>query len=1424
MIDSGLVVPIMEMLYSLVYTIARILWFLDQILISGAIAIAWLRNEIVSNIFVPVLGNISTLTESMVGGIFVVALLVLGATYMLSVFFRLNVVEFKSAFLWWLLAGIIFGVGPGVYVQFEQFRMNVGGWFYVAASDAANNASFGSPIVGGSPQTDPATEMNPVTDVIDGSMYPMLSGVDGIDTTLAYLYADACDALRTPAVCTGFGQLPDLPYIMVEAGGESFFDPEYGPANFRNMPQEERVESIELAGMGAWRLFSGLLMALVALIEQVIQLILTISFMLGWAGMYIAILFAFFKRTEPITYAAFNNILQLFVQSIITSLMLSLIIGFIQIGGASGNALMLLGVVLVAVVLLIVLMQSALKSIISSFNALFDSFSSATGGNMTTGKAIVEGLENTASGVATAAAIKASGGSSAQALGALFDGQSLGQQAFYASRLLGGSETEAGRALEEFGAGVYARNAGDQIGGPLGGALVGALLGSQSAKQKEEQREAEEQAENEKNKRRSGNPLAGTFDSYKSGDKDSGDDGGSSGDGGSDGDDGSPGSGSPGSGGGASLSQAGTTSQALASPLAQGVNERQLAETLDRMNEDDFDEVTAGIQNALRRNPGSDFTDDRFVADVGRSLGTDNPLSQNPNDLSNYLANAQGSYAEAGIVSPAAAPVAPVIGPQLPTMNDFRDDLVNSRRTGDTADGLDGNGVNTRQLAETMDRMSEDDIDDLMGAIKQVRQDNPDMDMDSGSFRNRVGRQLSDTNPLAFDPDGLGNVLRAASSYDNATANVPAAPIDASLAGPAQQMFDSFRATPLDQRDDRIAEQFPDATAVQRNRINRGLAAMGQGDMSSVLEGMQEAIDAGIDPSSPEGLKYVRENLPYSSPIRQNREDLKSVVGAFESMIEAPDVSGAGVPNISSSNAAVSTSVVDKGDTLSGSETTVGGTAVNTQIGGHSDDDTTINIGDGRSIAGFAAESQGYVGGTSRFEGFAASRLGQSTGSDSSSEEASSIHSSEDNVVDVSESPSESGQPRRRGGRRRRPSDTVAGADLSESSQVSSADIGSQYVSDAGIPRQEDFAQAPASMQSSVGRVGGHVASQSEQPVINQESSSVVSQATPQVQQPVVGQPASPVQPSAAETGGQYIPQSASLRQGDVAQVPPPVPSASPPVGSQAAPQVQQPVVGQPASSVQPSAAETGGQYIPQSASPRQGDVAQVPPPVPSASPPVGSQAAPQVQHPVVGQPASYVQPSSTETGGQYIPQSASPRQGDIAQAPSPVQSAPPPVSSQAAPQVQQPVVGQPASYVQPSAAETGGQYIPQSTSPRMPDGAVQYRVSEQQHETVQRAVAESNSSVSSVLGQAGVGNREVQDQIVSEFRSRGNFSEATITQIRSGLEQQDMGSQLDSVLSQLVSALRNNSTSDGGSSSSGRATGYRPSDTSLGTWSDDEK
>jgi len=305
---------------------------------------------------------------------------------------------------------------------------------------------------------------------------PSVTAVDGVDVALAYLEADGYDLLGA----SGGHPVARLPWNMVAAGGGGFFDPETGPTTFHTLSDAERQASIGRAFQGISRLATGVLIALFAVVEQLVHFILAASFAVAFLSMFIATLFGFFIRTEAIAWSALEMVVELFIQTLINSLLMSLVVGLVLIGANTGSGVLLLGGGVAGLFMAWNLMQGTLKGLTNATDRLYKSFAAATGGNFAT----AEQTRNTAGAVAvggvTGAAVLAGGGGLLQALGSTVGDARTAQTMNYAGRMLGGSDTALGRAAEAVGEGAAAR----AMGGPVGGAV----LGSQTRRARREQR------------------------------------------------------------------------------------------------------------------------------------------------------------------------------------------------------------------------------------------------------------------------------------------------------------------------------------------------------------------------------------------------------------------------------------------------------------------------------------------------------------------------------------------------------------------------------------------------------------------------------------------------------------------------------------------------------------------------------------------------------------------------------------------------------------------------------------------------------------------------------------------------------------------------------------------------------------------------
>ena len=460
---DGVIVPVQQMAYSILYFAAETLWGINQALLLVGYYILSITSWLSQQMFQPLLASIGNATDSLLLPVFTLAMIILAITYLLGVFGVFRVVEFKSAFVWMLVAVMWFQFGPELYLGFEQFRRELSGGFY--------GTTFTDLVDGGGS----VEGMNQIGDAGDMQIDPPINNfgayltydtaIDGLDIAMAYLDADACDVLRT-AGCL-FQPIPDgsngsMPLDWYRAGGYFYIDQHSFFYQF-GMTQEERQSSLDDAARGIWAGLSGIVISLFGMVEQIVNLLLTIAFGIAFASFFIAILFAFFKKTESVTWAVFDIILGLFIQSIITSLLLALVMAFVSVAGATGNGILLLGVGFLGIILITILLIGAVQAILKALNGLMGSFGQATGGNLGAAGTVSKVVGAYATGGATLAA----GGSLVQAAGATL-GPKGAQQAYYASRAFGGENTTLGRVANEFAQGASAAYAG-----PIGGAALG---------------------------------------------------------------------------------------------------------------------------------------------------------------------------------------------------------------------------------------------------------------------------------------------------------------------------------------------------------------------------------------------------------------------------------------------------------------------------------------------------------------------------------------------------------------------------------------------------------------------------------------------------------------------------------------------------------------------------------------------------------------------------------------------------------------------------------------------------------------------------------------------------------------------------------------------------------------------------------------
>ena len=149
---------------------------------------------------------------------------------------------------------------------------------------------------------------------------------DGLDVALAYLRADGIDIMGYPSTprdphcqphppdpVTGTWTAGQIPWEWRRPG--SFFDNTRDPVFFSAMTEQQRSDSINMASSAQGRLLTAWPLILFGVAEQLVYMLLTVAQGLTFLSFGVAILFAFFKKTEVIARSIVDLWIELIVQT-----------------------------------------------------------------------------------------------------------------------------------------------------------------------------------------------------------------------------------------------------------------------------------------------------------------------------------------------------------------------------------------------------------------------------------------------------------------------------------------------------------------------------------------------------------------------------------------------------------------------------------------------------------------------------------------------------------------------------------------------------------------------------------------------------------------------------------------------------------------------------------------------------------------------------------------------------------------------------------------------------------------------------------------------------------------------------------------------------------------------------------------------------
>lgn len=436
--------------YTLLQLHAQTQWFLMKVFFIMGIVIDLVTDFMAEHAFAPLITQSNNQFGIAVSMSFTIAIMVLGLSYLIAHFIRLNVVELRSALTWYVLVALFFQIGPELYLGMNSLRSDINSFFYATAMQSINNS--GSPLA-------------PLNSNLSNEGIPMLTpcdnfgwmvgqpasqageGVDGLDIAMAYMLATSHDVLGQPPAAIGNclhvnpgGYERNLPFRWYHTDG--YFDTTVSPPTWEYIPADDRERSLSMAAAAQYRLIGAWPLLWLGVFEKIVYLLVTFAQGLSFISFGVAAIFAFFKRTEAIARSVVDLWIEIIVTSVVIALGQSLIVSLGLAAAATQNPLASIGVGLLCAVMMFILMFSAIKLVWNALTRIFGAISQATGGAFVSPQQIAAGA--TVGTVGTVAALATGGGALALA-GAAMAGMSASGMGGSAVGMAGSQLMMAGR-------------------------------------------------------------------------------------------------------------------------------------------------------------------------------------------------------------------------------------------------------------------------------------------------------------------------------------------------------------------------------------------------------------------------------------------------------------------------------------------------------------------------------------------------------------------------------------------------------------------------------------------------------------------------------------------------------------------------------------------------------------------------------------------------------------------------------------------------------------------------------------------------------------------------------------------------------------------------------------------------------------------
>ncbi|MBK8989850.1 MAG: hypothetical protein IPM39_27945 [Chloroflexi bacterium] len=384
MLDPGRYLA--EAIYFLQYTLAQIMWAINRAILSIAIIAESINAWVTDNVgyFLELLVNA---LSAPLGGMFILALTALGFWYALN-----NVVptgrwvDPSKLFTYGLIAFFFFSSPIVVIEMMEDLRQSLNAGIDQALIDGAAGDIF-------------ATSMNGTDHGLPGAIPDVNSDsvIGSFDLVAAFMLVANMDELDSSEFPVDF---------------EAAFFPFGDPTSINLSDEADQQLAKALASAGIERLLFALVAIPTAIAEHFLRLALTGVAMFLYAGVPIAMLFAFFIYTQAFLGAYLRQFINLLIETLMSVIIVSIMIGLLVAAAQQGIGLYI-GASIIAFIVILWRIKSAMKLGTAAFDLFGGAMLSGGSGGMELarmGRQAVVGTAALAGAALTGGATVAAGG------------------------------------------------------------------------------------------------------------------------------------------------------------------------------------------------------------------------------------------------------------------------------------------------------------------------------------------------------------------------------------------------------------------------------------------------------------------------------------------------------------------------------------------------------------------------------------------------------------------------------------------------------------------------------------------------------------------------------------------------------------------------------------------------------------------------------------------------------------------------------------------------------------------------------------------------------------------------------------------------------------------------------------------------------